>query len=381
MDDGEEIPLLVDRSGMPHTLANAYVQASFRNTGRSPATQDGRLRGIGRALAYFDAADINIAARVGGGDYLSLEELNGLAAACTRRIESSSGNINGATAGLYWDASMGYILWRADTVIGNASGSRKIMLVAQRERFKTLAEGQRPRPSQGSQYIDRLGLAPALRPLLLRAIEPGSVDNPFQRKLQKRNYALIILAYELGFREGEELSLRVRDYDTRADPPTILVQPRAPDPVDTRKVKPRVKTMGRLLQPPEHVLLALDDWLVELRDRAAFPNAKRHPYLFVETTGEPLALRSLRSIYERIVESCPELKGLGPHIVRHTTADMDTEKADAEGWPEDAWQRHMEYKFGWAEGSNQPGKYAKGATGRAVNRRLREQQRRDLGKE
>lgn len=173
----------------------------------------------------------------------------------------------------------------------------------------------------------------------------------------------------------------MRDYDTRADPPTVLVQPRAPDPLDTRKVKPRVKTMGRLLQPPEHVLLALDAWLIDRRDRAAFPNARRHPYLFVETGGQPLAMRSLRSIYERLVEVHPELKGLGPHVTRHTSADLDTEKAEAEGWGEDSWQRHMEYKFGWAEGSDQPRRYAKGATGRAVNRRLRAQQRSDLGKE
>lgn len=172
LNGGEEVPLLVDRSGMPHMLANAYVQASCRSSGKSPATQDARLRGIGRALAYFDAMDIDIASRVGTGDYFSLEELTGLAAACLERIGPGGGNINGATAGSYWDASVDYVLWRADAAVGNATGSRKEMLVAQRERFRKLAKGQRPRLSQGAEYIDRLGLEPALMPLLLRVIQP-----------------------------------------------------------------------------------------------------------------------------------------------------------------------------------------------------------------
>lgn len=380
MSNGEEIPLLLDELGLPQVLPNAHVLALSRNSGKSPSSQEQRLRGIDRGLAFFAKEGIDLITRVASGDFLSLDELNDLSVACRARADGK-GQIGGATAGFYWDAVQDYITWHADAVIGRAHGANKEMLVRQRDEFRKRSKAARPNSSAGPTYPDRLGLKPQLRELLLEVTKPGSKHNPFHPKVQIRNRALILVGLELGLRGGEELCLRVSDYDPKQCPPTLVVVPRAPDPNDKRKKKPRVKTLGRLLEPPEYVCAAIEAWRKERRDMSKYPNARRHGYMFVEWTGDELAERSLRSIYERLGEAIEVLAGISSHIVRHSAADLDTELADAEGWPEDEWRRHMTYKFGWAAESVQPFEYAKGATSRKVNARLRAQQRRDLGLE
>lgn len=377
MSDGEEIPLLIDEAGMPHLLANAFVLTKSRNTGNAPSSQEQTLRGIGRGISFLDDRQIDLTARCASGDFLSLEELVDLADACRARL-LTSGVIGGSTAGTYWDACLAYIDWHADAVIGRAHGAMKIALVQQRAAFKNRCKSLRPRPGKSSVHRDRMGLEPELRRLLLKVIEPGSPLNPFRKKLQKRNYAIMLVGIELGLRAGEMLSLHTRHYNAVAVPPSILIINSPPDPNDKRRQKPRVKTLGRLLQPPEYVLQALDVWLKERRDVTLFAGARRHPYMFVETTGKPLSLRGMRSMYERLGRHIEQLKGVGSHILRHTAADLDTELATLERWDPDVWRRHMEYKFGWAPGSEQPFEYAKGETARAVNRKGLMRQKKDL---
>jgi len=83
-------------------------------------------------------------------------------------------------------------------------------------------------------------------------------------------------------------------------------------------------------------------------------------------------------MYERLGSHIAQLKGLGSHLLRHTAADLDTELSTLEKWSEDTWRRHMEYKFGWSSGSEQPFSYSKGETSREVNRKGLERQKRDL---
>ena len=377
MPNGEEIPLLIDEAGMPHLLANAFVLTKSRNTGRAPGSQEQTLRGIGRGLRFLDDRQIDLTTRCASGDFLSLEELVDLADACRARL-LAGGIIGGSTAGTYWDACLAYIDWHADAVIGRAHGATKIALVRQRTTFENRCKNLRPRPGKALLHRDRVGLEPELRRLLLKVAEPGSPLNPFRKKLQKRNYAIILIGIELGLRAGELLSLHTRHYDAVAVPPSILIMNSPPDPNDKRRQKPRVKTLGRLLQPPEYVLQALDGWLKERRDVTLFPGARKHPYMFVETTGQPLSLRGLRSMYERLGAHIQQLRGVGSHILRHTAADLDTELSELEKWDEDVWRRHMEYKFGWSRGSDQPYVYSKGETGRAVNRKGLARQKRDL---
>jgi len=156
MPSGEEIPLLIDEAGVPHLLANAHVLSKSRDVGKAPGSQEQRLRGIARGIQFFNDSQIGLTARCASGDFLSLEELVGLADACRERL-LAPGVINGWTAGMYWDACIDYLDWHAAAIIGRSHGATKEMLVAQRKSFEKRCKGLRPQPGKAATHRDRVG--------------------------------------------------------------------------------------------------------------------------------------------------------------------------------------------------------------------------------
>lgn len=89
------------------------------------------------------------------------------------------------------------------------------------EIFERRAREAAPRGASGSARNERLGLEIEQRALLLRVIQPSDAGNPFKPKLRIRNHAMILLAYVFGWRAGEELGLKGRDYDTKGIAATL----------------------------------------------------------------------------------------------------------------------------------------------------------------
>jgi integrase len=92
-----------------------------------------------------------------------------------------------------------------------------------------------PAGDSRGRFGEREGLAPDSVKELLRVIDPGSPDNPWQDEHSRfRNELIILWLYYLGMRRGELLGVRVSDIDFRKG--SVIVARRADDPTPSTNV-------------------------------------------------------------------------------------------------------------------------------------------------
>ena len=375
MPDGEILYLLADRkTGLPDSYVIRFTYAVVRPAGVSPGTHKAKLRGIRIGLTYLRERSIDIEERIGTGRFLDNEELGAIRERCLSRA-NGSGRISGRAASHFYSTFVDYFAFRTDEVVQYAPKRDHAMIAAARADFLKRAERHRPRGADGVQPNERLGLEHAARELLLRIIRPGDPGNPFHRSLQVRNHAIILLTYALGLRSGEEFSLKRADYDDRSSDATITIHRRPDDPDERRADPALVKTHGRTLPVDGDVRATLDAWLSERRDRARYPNARRHPYIFVSRTGDPISLRRGRQIYETLRRVHPEIGALMQHVIRHDANDRWTEEDEETSADPNQSRRNRLYAFGWSENSKMPELYGKAATRRSTEKRIADAQR------
>lgn len=261
-----------------------------------------------------------------------------------------------------------YVAWRCESAIHRTpNGDGRYKDAAQRladwkEMFK---RNVRSGPSK-----DKYGLTREQRKRFLEVIHPDSDENPFDLAHRHRNYALLLLYYELGLRRAEPLALKSCDLQFHSNMPILHVHRRPDDPEDPRQDQPLIKTAARSLPVGQRLCRAIEDWLVYHRsDRARYPGARKVPYVFVAENGRPLALRSTYDLFVRIRTSFPELPAnLSAHILRHDANDRFSELCDevrrekksgsTEEHIADALEIQMRnYLMGWKKHSKQAVKY------------------------
>lgn len=346
MSDGEVLYLLADtKTGLPDAHVIRYTFAAIRPTGASSSTLRSKLRGIRIGLTLMRDLNIDIEQRISSGLFLGVEELSRLRERCLSRSKGD-GRITGQAASYYYSAFLDYLAFWVEEVLQyapeHAHPTISDALAALEKRAKRLS----PKASDGVSLNDRLGLRSQERDLLLRVIKPGDPGNPFQKPLQVRNHAIVLLSYALGLRSGEEFSLKRKDYDNRSNPATITIHRRPDDLDETRSDPALVKTFGRTLAIDEDLRTVLDDWLNERGDRGKYSNARKNPYIFVSRSGAPLSLRRGRQIYEQLRARHPELAGLMQHVLRHDANDRWTEDDERTSVDPDISRRERTYAFG-----------------------------------
>lgn len=375
MPDGEMLYLLADdKTGLPDAYVIRYTYAVIRPHGVSPGTLKAKLRGIRIGLTMLRHLGVDIEDRIATGRFLDREELGVLHDRCLGRADGE-GRISGRAASHFYSTFVDYFAFRTEEVVQYAPKHDHAMIAAARMDFLKRAGRHRPLGADGVQPNERLGLEHSARSLLLDVIRPGSPGNPFQKSLQVRNHAIILLTYALGLRSGEEFSLKRSDYDDRSDPATITIHRRPDDPDERRPEPALVKTYGRTLPIDGELRQALDAWLLERRDRGRFPSARRHPYIFTSRTGDPISLRRGRQIYEQLRSTHPELSGLMQHVLRHDANDRWTEDDEANGNDPDRSRKERTYAFGWSDTSKMPEVYGKASTRRSAAERIARVQR------
>jgi integrase len=186
---------------------------------------------------------------------------------------------------------------------------------------------------------------------------------------------MILLAYVFGWRAGEELGLKGRDYDTKTTPATITVHRRPGDPEETRSEPALAKTLSRTLYVDGDTRPAMDAWVKDRQDRSKYPKARKHPYMFVATDGSPITLRGARAVFDRLRFVYPELTGICQHILRHDANDRWIEYNEEKGLDPMSSRQDQCYAMGWSSTSKQPDEYAKAAIRRRSNLRIADQQR------
>lgn len=330
------MPQLLDDAGIPDLVVSAYVTTVLRPTGMAYASMMNHVRGIERGHRMLAQRGIDLDQRLATGTFLTRDELTSLGRACLHR-DDGQGLIGGETAGFYYSAFVAFMLWLLEPIVVRADPDTRNMLRKERDRFEKLANTKKPVATAGAANPgERYGLSPEQRELFVQVIRPDHPDNPFTTKLRVRNYALMLLAYHLGPRAGEVLSLKRPQYDGRSAERSITIERRPFDPEDTRSEPALVKTEGRTLPLGDEIGDAMDVWLKQrngaTNGRPNFPQSVRKTgYIFVSTKGNPLSLRQLRRLFETLERASPALDGISQDVVRHDDSERWIEEDERTG--------------------------------------------------
>jgi integrase len=242
-----------------------------------------------------------------------------------------------------------------------------------------------PKARSRSREESREGLSSETIELLLRILNPDSIENPwasFDRSVAKRNQLIIVMLYTLGIRRGELLGIKIEDIDFQKN--QILIPRRPDDPEDPRADQPNAKTRDRLLPLDRPVADMIYEYIVWNRSRV--PNAKKHPFLLVthkngNYLGSPLSIAGYSKMIESLRQRVPDLPdNLTGHLMRHSWNDsfsrmIDQKRNDGEDIKEPMEEKMRSFLMGWREGSGTAAKYNKRHIRKKSNRASLDTQR------
>ena len=375
MPDGEILYLLADaRTGIPDPDVTRFMCMQLRQTGASSGTIKRVLDGVRIGLDFLDERGIDLEARIGEARFLSMDELSALVLRFRNRRDGS-GSVVPPLAAHRLASFRSYVAYLTDEVVVHAGTEQRKDVLRSLNRFQDTALKVSPQRRSAAPPNEKLGLETAQRELLTRVIRPDDPGNPFRPKLRVRNHAMILLAYTMGFRAGEEFGLKGKDYVTREHPAMVTVHRRPNDPDETRSEPALAKTLSRTLHVDGETRRAMDAWIKDRQDRAKYPHARKHPYIFVATNGSKITLRGARAVYARLRSVYPELAGVGQHVLRHDANDRWIEHNEHKNLDPMSARQDQCYAMGWTSTSSQPENYAKAAIRRRTNTRLADMQR------
>ena len=251
----------------------------------------------------------------------------------------------------------------SNKIIGYVSG---FLVWAADNQAKLPGEGERIRKHLRATFAvskrgaRRVGFTTEQRALILRVVHPDSPENPFNAPARKRNYAIIKILLETGIRRGELLSLQVNDMYAGGSDTRIAVRKRGASRIDPRKIVPSVKTAERDIALRDDTKALLVDLLVERRELAKKGIRIKHPFLIVApSTGMPLTLDGVNSIFRRISTARPDLGWVHPHKLRHAFNDDFATRGQAAGADikKPAFDAMHKYISGWSPTSEMPSTY------------------------
>jgi integrase len=369
MESGERYCLLSDRlTGMLAFYPTLFATVRLRNHGLSVNTMKQYISSINVLIEFCRWNDINLEDRFEVKDYLTVNEIDGLCDLCQKFI---------VTKYNYYSTDVYEFPLNGDCIISNYSkfcmqagkkGYKKPpVLVARRTLYMRLTVlamytewlarliadnfdretahrinemkqailSRRPRRlgrKASSKFFDPTpkGLDAYTEDRLWEFIAIGSKENPFKsKKIQERNFLILLLMWLLGLREGELLNIQVKDINFNLN--LLRVVRRADSKDDPRNEQPLVKTNPRILPLDPEVVTLLRAYIVKTRKN--IPNASKFKYLFPvhksgPTQGWPLSVSSFRKIFKTIGKVHPELS-FNPHQLRHTCNDRLSEAWDS----------------------------------------------------
>ncbi|NYZ13382.1 site-specific integrase [Azospirillum sp. RWY-5-1] len=370
---GERLPLLCwgDRFSPPDPLVTRYTLTALRSR-LVPNSIELALRGIALGMMFCEARDINLVRRAVRGTMLTSAELGVLHDFMRRGRRTEV--VNRTTAAQRFWAFIRYVEWIIAPVIDRITNdnNRRVALEG-KAAFLRAAKAIGPK-RESSVAEENPGetkmMTPAQRELFLRAIVPGSPENPFREDLQHRNYAYLLTAYHLPLRAGELLGLKAADLDFSGAPGSLTVHRRHDNEADKRTRAPAAKTRARVLMFTDKVRGAIYEWImVHRRNREQFPRAAKTPFVFVNDDGDPLTAHGISSIFDTLRAAHPSLpSNLSTHFLRHDWNCRWVEAVDREVQhlpPRERLQHNRDsrdqqiYMNGWSDRSTQPEKYAR----------------------
>ena len=112
--------------------------------------------------------------------------------------------------------------------------------------MKTRLKSDKPKGKSKKVSVDKSGIADDVFEDFVEVAKPDSRYNPFKNPVVKfRNYLIVQVLYETGFRCAELLALRISDIRTDTANPTLSVVRQHDSKDDPRLKEPTAKTLGR----------------------------------------------------------------------------------------------------------------------------------------
>ncbi len=194
-------------------------------------------------------------------------------------------------------------------------------------------------------------------------------DNPFHKNYRFRNHLIIELFLETGIRLGELLKLKVNDFSRIEDRYYMKIDNYSTDYEDTRKELPSNKNISSFRSVA--LSLPLYDKIQKyiLRDRRTLKRKEkmklRHSYLFVSDQGNPMSIRNIQLIFEKLQEHLKVIDKendpirLNAHALRHTFATRFLRFLTETGVDMERAKDELRIICGWSVGSSMPVRYAR----------------------
>ncbi len=387
---GERLPMLLRRSdGVPLFDPTAYVLSQVRGRSQSAATIERHLRGIMHLQVFTEAEGINIDDRINSGRLLSIHELDALAEAAgrpietiverlarrqeaatppepvarpvsleryrTRLIKAGQPSVAADSTGTRLRIMRDYIKWLASRRIGRCTDDNDIAV--RRTTLEVFINGVNARVPAKRGGGDRPlpeGLPEERIKRLLEIVSPDATDNPWKDfNARIRNELIIQWLHRLGIRRGELLAVRIGDMKGASGNVTIVRRPDSPD--DPRTRQPLVKTRGREL-PLGDLFQSTQQYVIEIRRK--LPGATKHPFLFVDVrTGRPLSHSGLTKVFQDLSDALGF--NVAAHLLRHSWNDAFSAEMDRKKVPEATEKKVRSYLQGWRETSSTSAVYTR----------------------
>lgn len=208
---------------------------------------------------------------------------------------------------------------------------------------------------------------------LVSVCHPEYANNPFNRQVRHRNYAIVYTLLTTGIRRGELLKVRLEDLCLDRQNPSLSIvlqdEKSASERFDNRLQKPRQKTKARKIPLTEQARDAIVAYLRKERSSNA-----RSPFLFLSSRGKDRAMAetAVNNIFNQINRRFPdEFSRMRPHLLRHTfnhNFKLHNLAANMKG---EQLRQVQNYLGGWSDRSEQSSLYGADANSRIAEEYIR----------
>jgi integrase len=392
---GERLPVLLSRqSGIPLFDPTVWTVAELRGRHVASNTILQALRSLVFLYITLDRRKIDLSQRLVEGNFLTYEEIEEIVRVCKSTLASCidvtsditvlpprkilslekarmsmtrrklATDVDPATAAIRLNYIRQYLVWRMEVAILRVPASARTNLLALREIIENTFKNQTPQVTGRKHISQRMGLDAEAQALLIRVIDPDSLDNPWGSAHTKVRNALIVRSLlELGVRRSELLGVRIKDISAQGHEIKILRRPDDKD--DPRLYEPNTKTRDRLLALSPELFQRIRDYIYL---RRTMPGARRHDFLLVANgTGAPLSKSEFNRLFHPLQAVSPMLQYVIPHLLRHTFCENLCEDLDKNRVPAEEWEPILRQLGGWSDTSTTPRRYTKRFAQRKAN--------------
>lgn len=206
------------------------------------------------------------------------------------------------------------------------------------DKMKIRLKSGKPKGKSKKASLDKSGISDDVFEDFVEVAKPDSNYNPFKNPVVKfRNYLIVQVLYETGFRCAELLALRISDIGTDTDNPTLSVVRRHDSKDDPRLKEPTAKTLGRPISITKELRDLLNTYIKV--HRADTKVAKTHPFIFVShkdkeghyQSGQPIIQQTINDTFNSIkAVNSERFWAITPHSYRHYFNDQLSDTIDEE---------------------------------------------------